>query len=191
MLYPLPAVLVTTKGREGGEDVCTVAWTGTICSNPAMLSISLRPSRLSYTYVKETGVFGVNLTTKDLVFATDYCGVKSGRDVDKFADLGLKKEAGTKIDCPLLAASPVNLECRVTQEIPLGTHTMFLAEVVAVHADDAYVDENGAFELTRAHPIVYSHGAYLETGKTLGTFGFSVRKKPKRKHTKKQKETGR
>lgn len=179
MLYPIPAVLVTTKGSEGRANVCTVAWAGTICSNPAMLSISLRPSRLSYTYVKETGVFGVNLTTRDLVFATDYCGVKSGRDVDKFEDLHLETEPGDKIDCPLLKASPVNLECRVKEEIPLGTHTMFLAEVEAVHVDDTYCDEKGSFELSQAHPIVYSHGAYLETGRCLGTFGFSVRKKAK------------
>ncbi len=189
MLYPLPAVLVTTKGSNGQRDVCTVAWTGTVCSNPAMVSVSLRPSRLSYTYLKETGVFGINITTKDLVFATDYCGVRSGRDVDKFEVLHLMTEEAQKIDCPLLKASPVNLECRVTQEIPLGTHTMFLAEVLCVHADDAYCDENGAFELSRAHPIVYSHGAYLETGKCLGTFGFSVRKKSREKKMKRRNKT--
>ena len=116
MLYPLPAVLVTSKGKDGSEDVCTVAWAGTVCTNPPMVSISLRPSRLSYTYIHETGVFGLNITTEEIVRETDFCGVKSGRDLDKFKEMKLKKERAAHIDCPLLAASPVNIECEVTEE---------------------------------------------------------------------------
>ena len=176
MLYPLPAVLVTTRSAEGKNNICTVAWAGTICSDPAMVSISLRPSRLSWTYLKETGVFGINLTTEDLARACDYCGVKSGRDTDKFAACRLTVEEAEKISCPLVAESPVSIECRVKDEIPCGSHTMFTAEVLAVHADRSCLDEKGAFRLERAHPIVYSHGAYFGLGKKLGTFGFSVKK---------------
>lgn len=177
MLYPLPAVLVTTRNREGKDDICTVAWAGTICSDPAMLSISLRKSRLSYAYVRETGVFVVNLTTEALAHATDFCGVRSGRDVDKFEAEHLEREEASHISCSMVAESPVNIECRVTEMKNLGSHTMFLAEVLAVHVDDRYMDENGKFDLSLARPIVYSHGEYLATGRKLGTFGYSVRKK--------------
>ena len=141
-----------------------------------MVSISVRPERYSYPILKETGEFVINLTTKDLVYATDYCGVKSGRDVDKFKEMKLTPVSGEKVKAPLIAECPVNLECKVTEVIPLGSHDMFLAEVVAVHAEKEYMDEKGKFHLEQAEPIVYSHGAYLETGKTLGTFGFSVKK---------------
>ena len=162
MLYPLPAVLVSTADKKGGTNLFTVAWTGTICSDPPMVSISVRPERYSYSMIVETGEFVINLTTEELTYATDYCGVKSGRDVDKWKEVKL---------------TPVNLECRVTRRIPLGTHDMFLAEVVAVHADEAYMDEKEKFSLAKANPMVYSHGTYYGLGKELGTFGYSVRKK--------------
>lgn len=176
MLYPLPVVMVSVADKAGNHNIITIAWAGTICSNPPMVSISVRPERHSYKMLKETGEFVINLTTKDLVYATDYCGVKSGRDVDKFREMNLTALPGEKVKAPLIAESPVNLECKVTEVIPLGSHDMFLAEVVAVHVDDKYMDEKGKFHLEQAEPIVYSHGAYLETGKQLGTFGYSVKK---------------
>ncbi len=176
MLYPLPVVMVSVADKAGNHNIITIAWAGTICSNPPMVSISVRPERHSYKMLKETGEFVINLTTKDLVYATDYCGVKSGRDVDKFKEMNLTALPGEKVKTPLIAESPVNLECKVTEVIPLGSHDMFLAEVVAVHVDDKYMDEKGKFHLEQAEPIVYSHGAYLETGKQLGTFGYSVKK---------------
>lgn len=176
MLYPLPAVLVTTRNAEGADNICTVAWTGTVCSDPVMLSISLRPSRLSYEYVKETGVFAVNLTTEKLAHAADFCGVRSGRDVDKFAHEHLTLKEAERISCGLVEESPVNLECRVTEERALGSHTMFLAEVLAVHADRQYMDERGRFDLMKARPIVYSHGEYAGIGRRIGRFGYSVKK---------------
>lgn len=176
MLYPLPVVMVSVADKAGNNNIITIAWAGTICSNPPMVSISVRPERHSYSMIKETGEFVINLTTKELVFATDYCGVKSGREVDKFKEMNLTPLPGDKVKAPLIGESPVNLECKVTEVIPLGSHDMFLAEVVAVHVDDEYMDEKGKFHLEQAEPIVYSHGAYLETGKQLGTFGYSVRK---------------
>lgn len=181
MLYPLPAVLVSTADSRGNQNVFTVAWTGTICSDPAMVSISVRPERYSYHMIQETGEFVINLTTKDLAFATDYCGVKSGRDIDKFKEMHLTPLASDKVSAPLIKESPVNIECKVTQTIPLGTHDMFLAEVVAVHADEAYMDEKGKFSFTKANPLVYSHGTYFTLGEKIGSFGYSVRKKTGRK----------
>ena len=177
MLYPLPVVMVSVAGANGEKNILTIAWAGTICSDPPMVSISVRPERYSYNMIKETGEFVINLTTKELAFATDYCGVKSGRDVDKFAEMNLTPIPGEVVKAPLIAESPVNIECRVTEVKPLGTHDMFLAEVVAVHADEKYMDENHKFHLEKAEPIVYSHGAYLATGEQLGTFGYSVKKK--------------
>ena len=177
MLYPLPAVLVATRNAEGKDNICTVAWTGTVCTNPPMLSISLRPSRLSYEYIMETGVFTVNLTTEAMTRATDYCGVISGRDKDKFETARLTREEADEINCPMVAESPVNIECRVRETMALGSHTMFLADVLAVHADEAYMDDKNKFDLSKADPIVYSHGEYRGIGKCLGNFGFSVRKK--------------
>lgn len=177
MLYPLPAVMVSTAGKNGEKNIITVSWVGTVCSDPPMVSISVRPERYSYHMIRETGEFVINLTTKELAFATDYCGVKSGRDVDKFKETGLTAEAGDRVRAPLIAESPVNLECVVREVKPLGSHDMFLAEVVAVHADERYIDRKNKFHLEDAEPIVYSHGAYLLTGKQLGTFGYSVRKK--------------
>lgn len=177
MLYPLPVVMVSVAGTHGEKNIITIAWAGTVCSDPPMVSISVRPERYSYGLLRDTGEFVINLTTKELVYATDYCGVKSGRDVDKFAEMHLTPLAGEVVKAPLIAESPVNIECRVVRVEPLGTHDMFLAEVAAVHADEKYMDENHKFRLEKAEPIVYSHGAYLATGECLGTFGYSVRKK--------------
>lgn len=176
MLYPLPVVMVSVADKEGKNNIITIAWAGTICSNPPMVSISVRPERYSYNIIKETGEFVINLTTKDLTYATDYCGVKSGRDVDKFKEMGLTALPGKEVKAPLIGESPVNIECKVTQVIPLGSHDMFLAEVVAVHVDEKYMDEKGKFHLDKAEPIAYSHGDYLATGELLGTFGYSVKK---------------
>lgn len=177
MLYPLPVVMVSVADKEGKQNIITIAWTGTICSDPPMVSISVRPERYSYHMIKETGEFVINLTTKELAFATDYCGVKSGRDVDKFAAMQLTPVRGEKVKAPLIAESPVNLECKVTEVKHLGTHDMFMAEVACVHADEKYMDEQNRFHLEMADPIVYSHGTYMTTGEKIGTFGYSVRKK--------------
>ncbi|MDE7222525.1 MAG: flavin reductase family protein [Acetatifactor sp.] len=177
MLYPLPVVMVSVTDGRGRDNIITVAWAGTICSDPPMLSISVRPERYSYSMLKQTGEFVVNLVTEKLVFATDYCGVKSGRDIDKFKELKLTRLPAAQVGAPLIGESPVNLECRVKQVLTLGSHDMFLADIVAVHADQQYMDEKGKFHLDQAHPVVYSHGAYLATGEKLGTFGYSVRKK--------------
>ncbi len=178
MLYPLPVVMVSVADENGKPNIITVAWAGTVCSNPPMVSISVRPERYSYDILKKTGEFVLNLTTRELVYATDYCGVKSGRDVDKFKEMGLTAVAADQVKAPLIQESPVNIECRATQVLPLGSHDMFLAEVVAVHADERYMDANHKFHLDRAEPVVYSHGTYYACGEALGTFGYSVRKKP-------------
>lgn len=177
MLYPLPAVLVSVGDIEGESNLFTVAWTGTICSDPAMVSISVRKSRHSHAMIQESGEFVINLTTEDLVFATDFCGVRSGRDIDKWQHLNLHKIPGKQVRAPRLKESPVNIECKVEQVLELGTHDMFIAKVVAVSVDDAYMDEKGTFHLDAASPLVYSHGTYYQMGKPLGKFGYSVQKK--------------
>lgn len=177
MLYPLPVVMVSLADGDGRNNIITIAWAGTVCTNPPMVSISVRPERYSSSILKETGEFVINLTTRELAFATDYCGVKSGRDTDKFRDMGLTPLPGEQVKAPLIGESPVNLECVVRQVMPLGSHDMYLAEVVAVHADEKYMDENRKFHLDKAEPIVYSHGAYLVCGEQIGSFGYSVRKK--------------
>lgn len=177
MLYPLPVVLVSAEGNDGTKNVFTVAWAGTVCSDPPMISISVRPERYSHHLIEESKEFVVNLTTRKLAFATDYCGVKSGRDTDKFQDMKLTPVPADKVGAPLIAESPVNIECRVQDIYRLGTHDMFLARVEAVHAEEAYMDEKGKFDLSKAEPIVYSHGSYFTTGRQVGTFGYSVRKK--------------
>ncbi|MBR2948744.1 MAG: flavin reductase family protein [Lachnospiraceae bacterium] len=181
MLYPLPAVMVSVADKEGKPNIITVAWAGTVCTNPPMVSISVRPERYSYHCIEETGEFVINLTTKKLTYATDYCGVRSGRDVDKFKQMHLTPVAGKEVKAPLIGESPVCLECKVKQTLPLGSHTMFLAEVVSVSVDQAYMDENNRFHLDWADPIVYSHGIYYELGKALGKFGYSVAKKKNKK----------
>ena len=177
MLYPLPVVMVSSADADGKPNIITIAWTGTICSDPPMVSISVRKERYSHKLISESGEFVINLTTEELAFATDYCGVKSGKDVDKFKEMNLTPLKADVVKAPLIAESPVNLECKVTKVKELGTHDMFLAEVVAVHVDDAYMDEKNKFHLEYAKPIVYSHGTYLKTGEELGTFGYSVKKK--------------
>lgn len=177
MLYPIPAVMVTTRNKAGKDNVFTVAWTGTVCSDPVMVSISVRPSRFSYESIEETGEFVINLTTEELALATDYCGVRSGRDEDKFTKMNLTKEEATHVNVPMIRESPVNIECRVVEKRELGVHHMFLAEVVAVHADDQYMDEKEKFDLAAAKPLVYCHGEYYGMGKYLGKFGYSVKKK--------------
>ena len=176
MLYPLPAVLVSVADLEGKSNLFTVAWTGTICSDPPMVSISVRPERYSHHMIEETGEFVINLTTETLAYATDYCGVKSGRDVDKWSKIHLTPIAAEHVKAPMVKESPVNLECRVTRKLELGTHDMFLAKILAVHVDDQYMDESGRFNLNDANPLVYSHGRYLTTGKEIGSFGYSVKK---------------
>ena len=177
MLYPLPVVMVSVADREGHSDIVTVAWAGTVCTNPPMVSISVRKERFSHAMLLDTGEFVINLTTEKLAYATDYCGVRSGRDVNKCKELDLHLLPGKKVKVPRLLESPVNIECRVTEVKELGSHDMFLAEVVAVSVDDAYMDEKNSFHLDQADPIVYSHGTYYAMGKELGRFGYSVRKK--------------
>ena len=180
MLYPVPAVMVSCK-REGEKpNIITVAWAGTVCSDPPMVSISVRKERYSYEILKETGEFVINLATKKLVYALDYCGVKSGRDVDKFAEMNLNMLPSKWIKAPGIMESPLNLECRVSQTIPLGSHDLFLAEILGVTADEAYMDEKGKFHLNDAGLVAYSHGEYFELGERLGKFGYSVAKKRQR-----------
>lgn len=176
MLYPLPVVMVTCQDEDGKPNIITIAWTGTICSDPAMVSISVRKERYSYDMIRRSGEFVINLTTEDLAWATDYCGVRSGRQVDKFVETGLTPIPAAKVNAPLIKEAPVALECKVKEILPLGSHDMFIAEVVAVDADEAYMDENGKFDLAKANPLVYSHGTYFTMGKEIGKFGYSVKK---------------
>lgn len=177
MLYPLPAVLVSVADKAGNANLFTVAWTGTVCSEPPMVSVSVRPERYSHHMIEETGEFVINLTTEELAYATDYCGVRSGRDEDKWSAVHLTPVAGRHVKALMVKESPVNLECRVTKKLELGSHDMFIAEVLAVHADEQYIDETGRFCLNDARPLVYSHGRYLSVGKEIGSFGYSVKKK--------------
>ena len=178
MLYPLPVVLVSAADEEGNTNVLTVAWAGTVCSDPPMVSVSIRPERYSYRMIKETGEFVINLTTEELAYATDYCGVVSGRDADKFKNMHLTPVKGDVVKVPLIKESPVNIECIVKDIKSLGSHDMFIAQVAAVHVDEKYMDTKNKFHLEDAHPIVYSHGIYMSLGKRIGTFGYSVRKGP-------------
>ena len=178
LIYPLPAVLVSCGATPDEYNLLTVAWTGTVCTNPPMCSISLRPERHSYEIIRRTGAFVINLTTQALARATDWCGVRSGRDCDKFREAGLTPLPSDRVEAPLVAESPVNIECRVRQRLPLGSHDLFLAEVVGVQVDPAYIDPaTGRFDLERAGLIAYSHGEYFALGRSLGRFGWSVRKK--------------
>ena len=181
MLYPVPAALVSVGRYEkaGDEKNCnmlTVAWTGTVCSSPAMTYISVRPERYSYPILKETGEFVINLTTVSLARVTDMLGVKTGAKTDKFQLSGLTAGKASVIHAPLIQESPVNIECQVTQVIPLGSHDMFLAEVKAVHVDESLLDEKVRLQLEKADLIAYSHGQYFALGKELGSFGYSVKK---------------
>jgi flavin reductase (DIM6/NTAB) family NADH-FMN oxidoreductase RutF len=178
MLSPVPAVLVSCGGTgEWQPNLITIAWTGTVCSNPPMLSIAVRPERYSYEIIRQTGEFTVNLPSAAQARITDWCGVVSGRDCDKFEETGLTPAPGIKTNCPIVAECPVNIECKVTQTLELGSHVLFLAEVVAVQASKELIDAQGRLHLERAGLIAYVHGAYYALGPYLGHFGFSVRKK--------------
>ena len=192
VLYPVPAVMVSCGNMEQ-NNIITIAWTGTVNTNPPMTYISVRPERHSYDIIKNSGEFVINLVTKDLTFACDYCGVKSGKDVNKFQEMGLTPKKGEQVDVPIIAESPVSLECKVKQIIPLGSHHMFLAEIVSVSVSETYFDETGKFHFNKSEPICYSHGGYFTLGKQIGSFGYSVRKKetkqtqPHKKQKNKQK----
>ncbi|MBP5297632.1 MAG: flavin reductase family protein [Lachnospiraceae bacterium] len=176
MLYPVPAVMVSC-GREGEKpNIITLAWVGNVCSDPVMLTISVRKSRYSYDIIKETGEFVVNLTNRELARACDWCGVKSGRDFDKYKEMKLTPSKSETVKAPGIAESPVSIECKVKNIVELGTHDMFVAEVTAVTVDDKYMDESGKFDLDAADLIAYSHGEYFTLGEKLGKFGFSVKK---------------
>ena len=188
MLSPVPVVMVTC-GAGVTSNIITVAWTGTVNSEPPMVSISVRKSRHSHSLLMETGEFVINLTTKELAFATDFCGVKSGRDLDKFEAMGLTREQATVVACPMIQESPVNLECVVKQVIALPSHDLFLAEVVAVHGSSELFDESGKMQLPKADLLCYSHGSYhLMSQGSLGRFGYSVMKPKTIKKAKKKRE---
>lgn len=177
MLNPVPAVMVSVTDKEGKSNIITVAWAGTVCTNPPMVSISVRPSRYSYQILEETGEFVINLTNESLVKACDYCGVVSGRDVDKFAKTGLTPIPMEHVHAMGIHESPVNMECKIAEKRELGSHTMFIAEVVGVTVDDQYMDETGKFHINESGLVMYSHGEYFALGKKLGKFGYSVKKK--------------
>lgn len=179
-LYPLPAVMVSCGDMEK-SNIITVAWTGIINTDPAMVYISVRPSRHSYNMIKESGEFVINLTTKDLAYATDWCGVKTGEKVDKFKEMKLTKEKAKFVKCPMIKESPVSVECRVKEIRELGSHHMFVAEVLAINADEKYIDEKGAFDISKCDLMAYSNGNYYSLGKKIGKFGFSVQKSKKRR----------
>jgi flavin reductase (DIM6/NTAB) family NADH-FMN oxidoreductase RutF len=178
MIYPLPAVMVSCGSKPEEYNILTISWTGTICTNPPMCYISVRPGRYSYNIIKRNGDFVINLTTKDLAFATDWCGVKSGKDLNKFSEMNLTPGPAKVVRAPLIEESPVNIECVVREIKELGSHSMFISEVVAVQAEEKYFNSSsGQFLLRDAGPISYIHGKYYETGKFIGKFGFSVEKK--------------
>lgn len=178
MIYPLPAVLVSCGTDTEHSNMLTVAWTGTACTNPPMCYVSIRPERHSYQMIRETMEFTINLTNEPMAKAVDWCGVKSGRDHDKWAETGLTPRAGVAVGCPSIEESPLSIECRVKTVIPLGSHDMFLAEVVNVIADERYIDkESGAFDLASAGLINYTHGQYFTQGSPIGRFGWTVKKK--------------
>ena len=176
-IYPVPAVMVSCQGSDGKPNIITIAWTGTVCSDPPMAYISVRKERHSYHMIKESGCFVINLPDKALAHACDYCGCTSGRKVDKFKECHLTPAKSSVISAPMIEEAPVSIECKVTQILPLGTHDMFLAEVVAVHVDDKYMDEKNAFHMDDIGMFAYEHGTYRELGDKLGTFGYAVRPK--------------
>ena len=179
-VYPIPAVMVSCGTMEK-SNIITVAWTGIINTNPAMVYISVRPTRYSYNLIKDQGEFVINLTTKNLVKATDWCGVKTGAKVDKFKEMKLHKEKANFVKCPMIKESPVSVECKVKEIKELGSHHMFIAEVVAINADEKYIDDKGAFDISKCNLIAYSNGKYNELGKKVGKFGYSVQKNKKRR----------
>lgn len=181
LIAPLPPVLVTCGTMEK-PNVLTVAWTGIINTLPPKTYISVRPSRYSYNIIKDSGEFVINLTTSSMIKAADFCGVRSGKDIDKFSATGLTAEPAAKVSCPLIAQSPVSLECKVTDIKSLGTHDMFLADIISTNVDENYIDKTGKLHLDRCGLAAFAHGEYFELGKKIGTFGFSVKKKAKKHH---------
>jgi flavin reductase (DIM6/NTAB) family NADH-FMN oxidoreductase RutF len=177
MVYPLPAALISCGSNPDEYNLMTVSWLGTICSDPPMCYISVRPGRHSHEIIKKTGEFVINLTTLELADVTDWCGVKSGRDIDKFKESGLTPIGATVVNCPIVEESPVSIECRVKEIIPLGSHDMFIADVVNIVVEDKYIDpKSGAFDLAASGLIAYSHGNYYTLGEKIGKFGWSVMK---------------
>ncbi len=175
-LYPLPAVMVTSGDMEN-SNVLTVAWTGIICSDPAMTYISIRKERYSYELIKKNMEFCINLTSENVAFATDYVGVRSGKNEDKFKSMNLTKEKASIVKCPMIKECPVCIECKVKEIKELGSHDMFIAEIVAVNVDEKYIDETGKFDMQKCNLIAYSHGEYYKLGEKIGKFGYSVKKK--------------
>lgn len=175
-VYPLPVVMVSCGTMEK-SNIITVAWTGTINTNPAVAYISVRPSRYSHEIIKESGEFVINLTNQELVYATDWCGVKSGKDIDKFKEMNLTKEKAEYVNCPMIKESPVSIECKVREIKNYGTHDMFVADILSIDADEKYIDENGAFDISKCDLIAYSNGGYYTLGEKIGKFGYSVEKK--------------
>lgn len=178
-LYPIPAVMVTCGTMEK-SNIITVAWTGIINTKPAMCYISVRPERYSYNLIKNSKEFVINLTNKNLAFATDWCGVKSGKDFDKFKEMNLTKEKGNFVKCPIIKESPVALECKVKEIKELGSHHMFIAEVLSINANKKYINENGAFDISKCDLIAYCNGGYYGVAKKIGKFGYSVQKKKRK-----------
>jgi len=182
MIYPLPAVMVSLGASPEEYNIITIAWTGTLCTDPPLCYISVRPERHSYEILQRTREFVINLTTRPLAFATDWCGVRSGRHYRKFAEMNLTPGPASKVNAPIIVEAPINIECRVTGVHRLGSHDMFMAEVVNVKADARYIDpRTGAFDLAKAEPLAYAHGQYFTLGKKIGKFGFSVEKKRKKR----------
>ncbi len=185
LLAPVPPTLITCQHEEK-KNIFTVAWTGIVCTRPAMTYISVRPERYSYDIIKNSESFVINLATTELVRAVDFCGVRSGKDVDKFEKFGLTTSPAKSVDAQTLDQSPINIECKVTQIIPLGTHDMFIAQIVSVDVAEEILDKNGRLALEKANLLAYSHGQYFSIGKQLGSFGFSVKKKTKKNNNKKR-----
>jgi flavin reductase (DIM6/NTAB) family NADH-FMN oxidoreductase RutF len=181
MLYPVPSVMVSCRNKQGENNIITIAWTGIICSDPAMLYVSIRPERHSYNMIKETGEFVVNVPNSKLAFAADFCGVKSGKEINKFEHLKLTPAQSNLVAAPYIDEAPLNLECKVKDIIKLGTHDMFIAEIMCVNVDDSLLDSNGKLHLNKADLICYTHGEYRTLADSLGTFGYSVKKKTTKK----------
>ena len=186
-IYPIPSALISCGTMEK-SNIFTVAWTGIINTNPAMVYISVRPNRYSYNMIKENKEFVINLTNKELAFATDWCGVRSGKDYDKFKEMKLHKEKGKFVKCPLIKESPVAVECKVKEIVELGSHHMFISEVLSIDADEKYIDDKGSFDISKCNLIAYANGGYYPLGKKIGKFGYSVQKK---RNTKKVKNKSR
>ncbi len=177
MVYPLPAVMVSCGSTEDEYNILTISWTGTICTNPALCYISVRPERHSYPILEKTGEFVINLTTTDLARATDWCGVKSGKDINKFKEMNLTPGKSVTVKAPTIQEAPISIECKIIEIKPLGSHNMLIAEVLNIQADERYIDEEtGAFDMQKAGLLVYAHGKYYSMGELIGKFGWSVKK---------------